>query len=197
MVEKVLGRIIQDRLKLVAEDVLPDSQCGFRAGRGCTDMIFVARQLVEKAREHHSDLFVLFVDLKKAYDSVPRPALWRVLERLGIPLTMISIIRSFHEGMSVKVIVGQEFTESFDVCNGLRQGCTMAPVLFSLYFGAVVDDWRRKCSTVGVEFRYKLGRKLVGDRTRKSQLLLDVITESHFADAALYATSEESFVTVT
>ena len=49
VVGKVLGRIIQDRLKLVAEDVLPDTQRGFRAGRGCTDMIFVARQLVEKA----------------------------------------------------------------------------------------------------------------------------------------------------
>ena len=74
------------------EDVLSYFQCGFRAGRGCTDVIFVARQLVEKAQEHHSDLFVLFVDLKKAYDLVPRPALWRVLERLRIPSTMIYII---------------------------------------------------------------------------------------------------------
>ena len=49
VVGKVLGRVVQDRLKLIAEDVLPDSQCGFRAGRGCIDMIFVARQLVEKA----------------------------------------------------------------------------------------------------------------------------------------------------
>ena len=54
-------------------------------------MIFVARQLVEKAKECHSDLFALYVDLKKAYDLVP-PALWRVLERLGVPSTMISII---------------------------------------------------------------------------------------------------------
>ena len=47
-------------------------------------------------------------------------------------------------------------------------------------------------------FRYKLSRKLVGDRTKKSQLLPDVITESQFADdAALYATSEESSVIVT
>ena len=52
VVGKVLGRIIQDRLKLVAEHILPDSQCGFRAGRECTDMIFVARQLVEKAWKH-------------------------------------------------------------------------------------------------------------------------------------------------
>ena len=49
---------------------------------------------------------VLFVDLKKVYDSVLPPALWRVRERLGAPSTMISIIQSFHEGMSVKVIVG-------------------------------------------------------------------------------------------
>ena len=75
MVRKVLGRINQDRLKLVVEDVLPYSQCGFRAGRGCTDMILVARQLVEKAQEDHSDVFALFADLKKAYDSVPCPAL--------------------------------------------------------------------------------------------------------------------------
>ena len=100
--------------------------------------------------------------------------------------------------MSVKLIVGQDFTESFDVCNGLHQGCTMAPVPFSLYVGVVVDDWRSKFSTAGVKFRYKLDCKLIGDRNRKSQLLLDIITESQFADdAALYATSEESFVTVT
>ena len=48
VVGKILGRIVQGRLKLVAEDVLPDSQCGFRAGRGCTNMMFVARQLIKK-----------------------------------------------------------------------------------------------------------------------------------------------------
>ena len=44
-----------------------------------------------------------------------------------------------NEGMSVKVIVGQECTEQINVCNGLCQGCTMAPVLLSLYFGAVME----------------------------------------------------------
>ena len=95
--------------------------------------------------------------------------------------------------ISAKVIVGQEFTKSIGVCNGLHHGCTMAPVLFSLHYRAVVDDWRSKCSTAGVEFRYKLDLK----QDRKSQLLFYVITESQFSDdAALYATPEESFVTV-
>ena len=45
-------------------------------------MIFVARQLVKKAREHSFLLFTLFIDLKKAYNSVPcRAALWQVLEK--------------------------------------------------------------------------------------------------------------------
>ena len=83
------------------------------------------------------------------------------------------------------------------MCHGLHQGCTMAPVLFSLHFGVVVGYWRSKCSTDGVEFRCILGHKLFGDRTRKLQLLLDVITESQIAnDATLYATSEQSFVTI-
>jgi len=63
---------------------------------------------------------VLYIDLKKAYNSVPRPALWKVLEKLGVPPMIISIIQSFTRVyMSAKVIVGQEFTESIGVCNGL------------------------------------------------------------------------------
>ena len=45
----------------------------------------------------------------------------------------------------------------------------MAPVLFSLYFGVLVDDWKSKCSSAGAEFRYKPEHKLVGDGTAKSQ----------------------------
>ena len=72
---KVLGCINQNRLQVVAETLLADLQCGFQKGRGCVDMIFVAGQLMEKAREHGDSLFIMFVDLKKVYNSVPRNAL--------------------------------------------------------------------------------------------------------------------------
>ena len=61
---KIFAKIIHSRLQNVAE-VLPDSQCGFRAGRRCADMIFCAHQLVEKAREHNTKLY-FFVNLQKA-----------------------------------------------------------------------------------------------------------------------------------
>ena len=72
VVGKATARILQDRLQKLAEDELPESQCGFRKGRGCSDMIFAIRQLVEKSWEHRTKAFFLFIDLRKAYDSVPR-----------------------------------------------------------------------------------------------------------------------------
>ena len=90
VVGKVFSHVIQERLQQLAEEILPDSQCGFRKGRGCTDIIYAARQPVEKCHEHADCLFILFIDLRKAYDSVPWPSLWSVLEKCGIPPTMRS-----------------------------------------------------------------------------------------------------------
>ena len=75
VVGKLVARVLQERLQKVAEQELPESQCGFRKGRSCSDMIFTVRQLVEKTIEHGDKLFLVFVDLEKAYDSVPRAAL--------------------------------------------------------------------------------------------------------------------------
>ena len=85
VVGKVVARVIQGRLQKLAEEELPESQCGFRKGRGCMDMVFAVRQLIEKSWEYRERLFITFVDLKKAYDSVPSEAVWRVLKKLGVP----------------------------------------------------------------------------------------------------------------
>ena len=185
---KLFSKIIQQRLQTVAEKVLPDSQCGFRAGRGCIDMIFCAGQLVEKAIEHRTRLYLLFVDLRKAYDSVPREALWCVLRKYGIPSTMRSVIYSLHDGMRAEVTVDGQATPEFDVCNGLRQGCVIAPTLFNLYFALVMEQWRVRCGEFGVDVQYKYrggggGGKLVGERTRRP--LTGKITELLFADGAV------------
>ena len=68
---KVLARVMLQRLLTqVAETVLPESQCGFRRGRSTVDMMFVARLLQEKCREQHRNLYVAFIDLTKAFDTV-------------------------------------------------------------------------------------------------------------------------------
>ena len=46
---------------------------------------------------------MLFIDLRKAYDSIPRQALWQVLRKYGVPLTMVSLLRSLQEWMKAEV----------------------------------------------------------------------------------------------
>ena len=185
---KLFARVLNDRLQAVVEDSVADSQCGFRAGRGCVDMVFCVRQLVEKTIEHHSKIFLLFVDLHKAYDSVPREALWCALRKYGVPDCLVDLVRSFHDGMVASVVVGGEQAPSFQVRNGLRQGCTIAPTLFTLYFELVIRCWLSHCDTAGIEVLYKIGGKLVGERIRRSSSF--VISECLFADdAALICSS--------
>ena len=123
VVGKVVARVLQGRLQKLAEDELPESQCGFRKGRSCADMIFMVRQLVEKSWEHAAKLFVTFIDLKKAYDSVPRHALWLALGKLGVPESIIQLIRSFHQDMKAIIRLDGNLLDPLEVENGLRQGC--------------------------------------------------------------------------
>ena len=156
-------------------------------------MIFCARQIMEKAREHNTKVFMLFVDLRKAYDSVPRQALWLVLEKYGIPPLLVRLIQSLHDGMKVEVSVDGTTTPVIEVNNGLKQGCTIAPSLFNLYFNLVIEEWRRRCQPFGTEVLYKCGGKLVGERTRRPSHVL--VTELQFADdAAIVGDSRESIV---
>ena len=140
VIGKVVGSLIQNRLQKLA-DVLPEMQCGIRRGRSCIDQIFTVSQTVEKFYEPRTRGHLIFVDLRKAYDSVPRAALWKALAVLGVPPPLINLLSSFHENMSACVRVGNSHTDSITINNGLRQGCTIAPVLFNLYFSLVIEKW--------------------------------------------------------
>ena len=100
---KVFARVVQGRLRVVGEENLSDSQCGFRKHWGTIDMVFSAKQLVEKTREHVSKGFLVFVDQKKAYDSVPRKNMWKVLSKYGIPDKMVEKNWGLHERMEAQV----------------------------------------------------------------------------------------------
>ncbi|XP_064115083.1 uncharacterized protein LOC135221191 [Macrobrachium nipponense] len=101
---KVLARILTTRLTPLAEKILPESQCGFRPARGTTDMVFSARQLQEKCREQQKPLYMGFIDLTKAFDSVKRELLLEILSRYGCPPKFTKILRLLHDNVSVTVM---------------------------------------------------------------------------------------------
>ena len=69
--------VIVERLKVVMEEVGPENQCGFRPWRGTIDGTFNLLMALRKRQEHNLETFVSFVDLVKAFDSVPRAALFK------------------------------------------------------------------------------------------------------------------------
>ena len=77
---KVFTKAILNRVKPRTELLLSESQCGFCSGRSCADHFFSVRTLIEKAREFHRRLCIRFIDLRKAYDSINREALWSILQ---------------------------------------------------------------------------------------------------------------------
>ena len=83
IVGKVFARVILKRLQILADRVLPESQCGFRSKRSTIDMISVVRLLQEKCREQSQPLFAAFVDLTKAFDLVSRTGLSRFSKKLA------------------------------------------------------------------------------------------------------------------
>ena len=103
--------------------ILPEEQSSFRPNRSTTVMMFVIRRLQMLARKKRIPLYVCFIDLTKAYDSVDRTLLWTVLARFGVPQIMISVICQFHDGMRACVRLDDRVCSRwFAVEQGLRQG---------------------------------------------------------------------------
>ena len=152
-------------------------------------MIFTLRQLQEKAIEQHRPLFVVFVDFRKAFDMVDRQILWKVLQRYGCPQIFLEIIKQFHEGMRATVVEGGKESEPFDVTNGVRQGCVLAPALFSLFLTAVLRTTAEGASLVS----RSTGKlfNLASLRARTKTLHVCVRELLYADDAALVATSME------
>ena len=139
---KVLLKTVANRLGDFCEEagILPEEQCGFRPQRSTTDMMFVVRRLQELGRTSNTSLEICCIDLAKAYDSIDRVLLWEVLARFGVPPRMIKFIRMFDDyciRARVQLDYG-DFSAWFNVCQGLRQRCVLSPLLFNIFFAAVI-----------------------------------------------------------
>ena len=129
-------------------------------------MVFAARQLQEKFQEQNTDLYSPFVDLTKAFDSVSRDGLWRVMRKSGCPDKFTTVVKKFHDGTLVLVQGNGETSEPLPVTNEVKQGCVLAPTLFSLMFSAMLSDAFRD-SVVGIGFKYRTDGSLFNLRRFK------------------------------
>jgi hypothetical protein len=96
---KLCERIIEYRLRGVTN--VTENQFGFMTGRSTMELIFLIRQLMERYREQKKDLHMVFIDLEKAYDKVPRNITWWALQKHKVLIKYITIIKDMYDNVVV------------------------------------------------------------------------------------------------
>ena len=132
-------------------------------------------------------------DGSKAFDTVGRTGLWQLLKKYGCPEKFTTMIEALHTGMMANVSVGGEVSESFRVTNGVKQGCVLAPTLFSIFLSAMLDDaFRDMGDGVYIQSRQSADLFNVAHFRAKTKTTRILMRELLFADdSALVAHSAE------
>ena len=126
---KLWERLIEARLRQITS--IDNTQYGFRPGKSTTEPIFILRILQEKHREMNKELHMVFVDLEKAYNRVPRELIWWCLRKKGVPEGMLRLYKICT--MTARLVSTRTGdTEYFHVGVGLHQGSSLSPLLFIL-----------------------------------------------------------------
>ncbi|CAG5084824.1 Similar to LINE-1 reverse transcriptase homolog (Nycticebus coucang) [Cotesia congregata] len=144
---KILTSIIQRRFDRWLENcqILPEEQTGFRKNRGCLDHIFTLNAAIQlKLRLDGNVLYCIFIDFRRAFDSVPHHLLWKKLFHLGVSGKLLRFLRNVYNKAAVKIKVEDNFTRDFEVTEGVLQGEKLSPSLFTAYISDLTDYLEEK-----------------------------------------------------
>ena len=139
---KIFTKILLNRIENEIDKKLREEQAGFRRNGGCIDQIFTLRNIIEQCTEFNEELHLNFIDFRKAFDSLDREVIWRILRKYGLPEKIINLIKLFYVNYECSVILEDKISEWFSVKTGVRQGCILSPILF-----LITIDWimRQTC----------------------------------------------------
>ena len=121
---KVMLKVLLNRLKPQAEEIIAEEQAGFRTGRSTTEQIFNLRIICEKYLQHQQDLYHVFIDFKKAFDRVWHAALWAIMRQYNIG---IHVIQRLYERATSTVFINGNIGDWFHTTVGVCQGCIFFP----------------------------------------------------------------------
>ena len=132
---KVMLRILLNRLKPQAEEIITEEQAGFRAGRSPTEQIFNLRILCEKYLQYQQSLHHVFVDFKKAFNRVWHAALWATIRLYIISDNLNRTIECLYNKATCGVYHDNNIGEWLRTTIGVCQGCLLSPTLFNIFLG--------------------------------------------------------------
>lgn len=149
IIKIVITTVVTVRVQRVFEEKnwFITEQAGFRALEECAAHSCSLYEILGRRTIAQQRTFVCFVDLSKAYDTVPIEALLRKMELAGVPVKLNSFLRAYYSNATAKVKTTYGLSELLPILRGLRQGCTASPILFDIFINDILTDVR----ALGVE----------------------------------------------
>ena len=132
IIAKLTNRLILNRIQPVLDPHLRPNQNGFRPGRSTTSQILALRRLIEGVKANNLPAAILFLDFRKAFDSIHRGKMLKILKAYGIPDELVKAIAKMYENTRARVLSPDGETDWFDIIAGVLQGDTLAPYLFTI-----------------------------------------------------------------
>jgi hypothetical protein len=174
IISKTFNRMLLNRIRDHIDPLLRYNQNGFRQGRGTSGQILALRRLLEGVQARKLPAVVTFVDFRKAFDSIHRVKMCKILSSYGIPAKIVSAISSMYETTRAKVISPDGETEVFEIQAGVLQGDTLAPFLFII----ILDYCLRQA--IPEDKAQELGFTIIPRQSRR--IGKQTITDLGFAD---------------
>jgi hypothetical protein len=126
-----------------------EEQNGFRKGRSTVDHLSTLTCIIETPNLKTLSTFAAFIDFRKAYDQMNRSILFNKLENLGLRRKILRTLLSINSRLQCCVKLNNFYTDCFDVNAGLKQGCKLYSLLFSLFINDL--DEERKKLNIGIQ----------------------------------------------
>jgi exonuclease III len=148
---KLFSSVLQNRLTGFAEThkLIPVEQIGFKKKFRTSDHIFTLKTLIEKyAIGPKKYLYSCFIDFKTAFDTISRTALIYKLLKADIGGNFLGVLQSMYSNVSYSVKVNNQYSENFHSSVGVKQGCVLSPLLFSLFMRDLPNIFSKECDPV-------------------------------------------------
>ena len=120
-----------------------DRQHGFRQRYSTSTACLVLRETVLNYIQSGSSVYACFIDIKKAFDSVDHKILLEKLIHSKIPKIYVNLIKFWYGNQKVCVRFGNSTSESFNICNGVRQGGVLSSLFFNVYIDSILNEISR------------------------------------------------------
>ena len=131
LLESNIREVMMEHLS--SHKLLSDSQFGFRKNRSTILQLLTVMEDWTEALDNNLQVDTVYMDFRKAFDSVPHKRLIKKLEGYGINGTLLKWLKNFLNERKQRVVINGKTSKWTDVLSGIRQGSILGPILFIIY----------------------------------------------------------------